>query len=292
MSRKSSEIKSIRRIGVHTSIAGGIYKSIERARELGCNTLQIFSHNPRGWAVRDIPQDEIYEFVTLKKKYGISPVCIHTSYLINLASKKRDLKKKSVKMVKFELDFADRVGAEYVVLHTGSASGDDPTSARKRVIEALKEISHREKGTSGLLLENTSGKRGDITSRMYEIAEIIEGVPTGLISGICLDTCHAFSAGYDIRNDKGITILSEEIKKYCHQNAIKLLHLNDSKVPLGSGADRHEHIGKGAIGAKGIRKILLHPGFNKLPVILETPKKSNADDIANLRTVNKLLGIK
>ncbi len=282
----------MRRVGVHTSIAGGIHKSLERARKLDCNTLQIFSHNPRGWAVRDIPQDEIREFVALKKEYGISPVCIHTSYLINLASKKSDLKKKSVKMVKFELDFADRVGAEYVVLHTGSASGDDPKSARKRAIEALLEISDHGTWRAGLLLENTSGKKGDITSRIYEIAEIIEGVPTSLISGICLDTCHAFSAGYNIRNEKGINGLSKEIQKYYKKDAVKLLHLNDSKVPLGSGADRHEHIGKGAIGTKGIQKILLHPSFNKLPVILETPKKSDADDIANLRTVKRLLGVK
>ncbi len=282
----------MRRIGVHTSIAGGIHKSLEKAKALDCNTLQIFSHSPRAWAIKDIPPDEIRKFVTLKKTYVMSPVCIHTSYLINLASTKSDLRKKSINMVKFELDFADRVGAEYVVLHTGSASGDDPASARKRVIEALKEISHRNKRTSGLLLENTSGKKGDITSRMYEIAEIIEGVPAGLISGICLDTCHAFSAGYDIRNEKGIKILYEEIKKYYNKNAVKLLHLNDSKVPLGSGADRHEHIGKGTIGTKGIKRILLHPGFNTLPVILETPKKSDVDDIANLKQVKKLLGMK
>ena len=178
----------MRRIGVHTSIAGGIHQSVERARKLGCNTLQIFSHNPRGWAVRDIPQDEISAFIELKKKYDMFPVVIHTSYLINLASEKRILRNKSVKMVKYELDIADRIGAEYVVLHTGSASEDDPKSARKRVIESLMEISDRGQQRSGLLLENTAGQRGDITSKLYEIAEIIEKVPTSLISGICLDT--------------------------------------------------------------------------------------------------------
>lgn len=283
-------LSGMRRIGVHTSIAGGIHKSLERARKLNCNTLQIFSHNPRGWAARDIPQDEISAFIELKKKYDMSPVFIHTSYLINLASEKRILRKKSVKMVKYELDIADKIGAQYVVLHTGSASEDDPKSARKRVIESLIEISDRGKQRSGLILENTAGQRGDITSKLYEIAEIIEKVPTSLISGICLDTCHAFSAGYDIRNEKGINALSDEIKKFFDTDIVRLLHLNDSKGSLGSGLDRHAHIGKGEIGAKGIRKFLLHPRFNKIPVILETPKKSEVDDIENLRRVKKLLG--
>ncbi len=280
----------MRRIGVHTSIAGGIHKALERAKELGCNTLQIFSHNPRGWAARDIPQDEINAFVGLRKKYDMSPVAVHTSYLINLASPKSTLRKKSVKMVKYELDIADRIGAEYVVLHTGSASGDDPKIARKRIIESLTEISLRGKGQSGLLLENTAGKRGDLTSKVHEIAEIIEKVPTGLVSGICLDTCHAFTAGYDIRNEKGINALTDEIGKYFDKDAVRLVHLNDSKGPLGSGLDRHAHIGKGEIGARGIRRFLLHPRCNQVPVILETPKKSETDDMDNLRRVNNLLG--
>ena len=282
----------MRRIGVHTSIAGGIHKSLERSRKLGCNTLQIFSHNPRGWAARDIGREEINTFIELKKNYDMSPVIIHTSYLINLASSKEILRKKSVKMVKYELDIADKIGAEYVVLHTGSASGDDPKAARIRVIESLMEVSDRGKRRSGLLLENTAGQRGDITSKIYELSEIIENVPTGLISGICLDTCHAFSAGYDIRKVKGINTLSDEIEKYFDKDIVRLLHLNDSKGSLGSGLDRHTHIGKGEIGTKGIRKFLLLPRFSKIPVILETPKKSESDDIDNLRRVKKLLGIR
>jgi len=278
----------MRRIGVHTSIAGGIHKSLERSRKLGCNTLQIFSHSPRGWAVRNITREEINTFMALKKNYDMSPVIIHTSYLINLASSKRDLRKKSVKMIKYELDIADKIGAEYVVLHTGSASGDDPKAARMRVIESLKEVSDRGNRRVGLLLENTAGQRGDITSRICELSEIIEKVPTGRISGICLDTCHAFSAGYDIRTMKGIKKLSDEIQKYFDKDTVRLLHLNDSKGSLGSGLDRHAHIGKGEIGTKGFRKFLLHPRFNEIPVILETPKKTESDDIENLRRVKKL----
>jgi deoxyribonuclease IV len=279
-----------RRIGIHTSIAGGIHKSLERARRLRCNTLQIFSHNPRGWAARHISNAELSAFVELKTKYGMSPVVIHTSYLINLASKKRILRKKSVKMLEYELDVADKIGAAYVVLHTGSASGEDPKTARKRVVESLMEISNRGKRMSRLLLENTAGQRGDMTSKIHEIAEIIEKVPAGLISGMCLDTCHAFSAGYDIRNEKGINALSDEINDFFDRDMVRLLHLNDSKGPLGAGLDRHAHIGKGEIGAKGIKRFLLHPRFNEIPIILETPKKSEEDDIVNLSRVRKLLG--
>jgi len=279
----------MRRIGVHISIAGGIHKSLERAKKLGCNTLQIFSHNPRGWAAKEISQDEINRFIELTKKYRMSPVVIHTSYLINLASAETTLRKKSVKMVCYELDIADRIAAAYVVLHTGSASGDDPKSARKRVIESLKEISRERKWKAGLLLENTAGQRGDITSKINEIAEIFERVPAGLISGICLDTCHAFSAGYEIRNEKGINALSNEIRRFFDKDVIRLLHLNDSKGSLGSGLDRHAHIGKGEIGTKGFRKFLSHPRFKKIPIILETPKKSEADDLDNLRRVRRLL---
>ena len=166
-----------RRIGVHTSIAGGLHLSLERARELGCNTIQIFSHNPRGWEIKRKGPEEISGFLEARRKYDISPVFIHTSYLINLASGNPSLAARSVDMVLQELDIADSVGAEYVVLHTGSASGEDPVVARKRAITCLKEIAGRGEWQAGLLLENTAGERGDITSKINEISEIMEKVP-------------------------------------------------------------------------------------------------------------------
>ncbi len=278
-----------RRIGVHTSIAGGLHLSLERARELGCNTIQIFSHNPRGWEIKRKDTEEISLFIETRRKYGISPAFIHTSYLINLASGNPSLAARSVDMLLQELDIADSVGAEYVVLHTGSASGEDPVIARKKAITCLKEIAERGEWQAGLLLENTAGERGDITSKISEISEIIEEVPGRLISGICLDTCHAFSAGYDIGSDDGIQLLSDEIKKYIGREKIRLLHLNDAKGALGSGLDRHEHIGQGKIGIKGFRNFIQHKVFSRIPLILETPKKSPDDDLKNLETVRKLI---
>jgi len=274
-----------RRIGVHVSIAGGIDKGLERAKELGCSTVQMFSHNPRGWVLGTRGPEEIAQFRALMKAYDISPVFIHTSYLINLASSRKDLLNKSMAMIVEELNIADQINAEYVVLHTGSASGEDPVSSRGRAIEALKQIAGKGRWKAGLLLENTAGERGDITSRVHELAEIIEQVTPGLISGICLDTCHAFSAGYDISTEKGVHELAAEIRQYCGRDMLRLVHLNDSKKPMGAGIDRHEHIGEGAIGQKGFRRFVNHPFFAGIPLVLETPKMYEEDDQRNLRTV-------
>jgi len=278
-----------RRIGVHTSIAGGLPLSLERSRELACNTMQIFSHNPRGWEVKRKRAEEIGVFLEARREYDISPVFVHASYLINLASGNPSLATRSMEMVVHELDIADSIGAEYVVLHTGGASGDDSGVARKRAIACLSGIAQRGEWQAGLLLENTAGERGDVTSRIGDIAEIIEKVPGGLISGICIDTCHAFSAGYDIGNDEGIQLLSDDIMKYAGKEKVRLLHLNDAKGALGAGLDRHEHIGQGEIGIRGFRKFLSHRVFSDVPMILETPKKSPDDDLKNLETVRKLL---
>jgi deoxyribonuclease-4 len=278
-----------RRIGVHVSIAGGLDKGLVRARELGCSTVQLFSHNPRGWRIGSRDPVEITRFRTLKKEFDIRPVFIHTSYLINLASAQGDLLRKSVAMITAELDIADEIDAEYVVLHTGSASGDLPAAARARAVEALKQLAEKGSWKAGLLLENTAGERGDITSRIGEIAGIMEKAPSGLIAGLCLDTCHAYSAGYDISDEKGIEDIAKEIGQYIDKEHIRLIHLNDSKKPMGSGVDRHEHIGEGTIGESGLKKFLRHHFFLNIPLILETPKKSDDDDLRNLAIVRSLI---
>jgi len=280
----------MRKLGVHTSIAGGLHLSLERASELGCNTVQIFSHNPRGWALSARGRDETALFKTLAERYSIAPVFVHCSYLINLASANRELLKKSMDMVIAELNIADSIGAGYVVLHTGSASGDDPKAARKRASAALRWVSQSGSWRAGLLLENTAGESGDITSRIEDLSVILQGVPDGLIAGICLDTCHAFAAGYHISSEKGIDALTGDILKYVGRERVKLIHLNDSKGGVSSFIDRHEHIGKGKIGLQGLRRLLHHPVYSDVPLILETPKKLMEDDITNLRVAKRLLG--
>ncbi|WP_333653793.1 deoxyribonuclease IV [Dissulfurispira sp.] len=281
--------KLIRRLGVHTSIAGGVHLSIERAKELGCNTVQIFSHNPRQWIVKEIPSDSILQFKELRKSYNINPVFIHTSYLINLAASDKNILEKSIELLIQEMDIADLLDADCVILHTGSASQDSEEVGRKRAIEALKRVARNKVWRSKLLLENTAGERGDISSHIKDIAEIIDGTGSPLIGGVVIDTCHAFAAGYDIKNEKGLSGLIKEIDIYIGFNNVKLVHLNDSKKGYSSHVDRHEHIGHGGIGKEGLKKFINHPAFKTIPLILETPKKSEEDDPRNLKIVRALL---
>ncbi len=282
----------MRRYGVHTSIAGGLPLSLERANSLGCNTLQIFSHNPRGWAVREIPEEDVSAFKARRLQLNISPVFIHASYLINLASKDVLLRKKSAELLVTEMNRADIIGAEYVVLHTGSAAGDDEGAARKRAIDVLGQVFRSGTWKAGLLIENTAGERGDISSRIEDLAEIMTGVRGGPLRGICFDTCHAYAAGYDVGDEGRIKTLSEEVERHLGPDKIKLIHLNDSKGALGSHLDRHEHIGLGKIGLKGLGSFINCGQLKHVPVILETPKKSGADDPMNLKKVKRMIRIK
>jgi len=277
------------RIGVHTSIAGGLENSLARAHKLGCNTMQIFSGSPRVWASREPADDDITAFRKSRLEYGISPVFIHCSYLINLATSKPELRSKSIAMLIRDMNRADALKADYVVIHTGSASGEDPKAARGKAISCLNEIASMGKWDAGILLENTAGERGDITSRMEDLSEIADRVSDDLISGICLDTCHAFAAGYDIRNHAGAESLANDITGYIGAGRLRLIHLNDSKGELGSGVDRHEHIGIGKIGLEGFRTLLSLSVFKEIPLILETPKKTDEDDPRNLKIVRELV---
>jgi deoxyribonuclease-4 len=279
----------MRRLGVHTSIAGGMHLSLERAHVLGCTTVQIFSHNPRGWAVKQILEEEAEKFQLLRRKYNISPVYIHTSYLINMASWDKRLRRQSIDLLVIEMDRADILGTDFVILHTGSASGRDSVLSRKRAIDALYEVSQRGKWRARLLIENTAGERGDIASDIVSLSEILDSIADTFISGICIDTCHAFAAGYHISEDEGIQRFSRDIKKYIGLNNVKLIHLNDSKGDIGAGIDRHEHIGLGKIGKKGLKRFIQFSSFKNIPLILETPKKRESDDVRNLKIVRKMI---
>jgi len=277
------------RIGVHTSIAGGISKAVERAASLNCRTLQIFSHNPRQWQKSVISPEEAERFSVLRKKHDIAPVFVHVSYLINLASLSPEILEKSIDLLSYELATADAIGAEYVVLHTGSAGGQDERKARTGAAKALfKAVGSREHRAS-VLLENTAGEKGDITSSITALSEIIDACKSDRIAGICVDTCHAFSSGYDLRSSEGVDKLFDEIRTYTGLDTLKLIHLNDSKRALGSGVDRHEHIGKGFIGIRGFENLLSDKRISDIPLILETPKKDEEDDRRNLQTVFGIL---
>lgn len=279
----------MRRLGVHTSIAGGVHLSLERARELGCSTMQIFSHNPRQWHVRRISDEEVKQFRELRAMVDIEPVFIHTSYLINLAALRPDILDKSVQLLIREMELADALGAEYVVLHTGSASEDSEDNARRRASDAMGIVAGYRGWNARLLLENTAGERGDISSRIRDLAELMNAAGGALVAGICLDTCHAFQAGYDLSSEDGLDKIVHEIERDIGLERVKLIHLNDSKRAFNAGVDRHEHIGTGEIGEGGLKRVVRHPSLKDIPLILETPKKSEEDDPRNLKVVRGLL---
>lgn len=279
----------MRRVGVHTSIVGGLHLSLKRAKLLGCNTVQIFSHNPRSWIIKELSEKDISLFKLFRLKFDITPIYIHSSYLINIASQDSMIRHKSIELLRKEMERADIIGADYIILHPGSASNEDRQFAIKRAIHALNELANRGKWNAGLLIENTAGEQGDISSTIKDLAELIYSTNRDFISGICIDTCHAFAAGYDIRDEKKMEIIFSEIKKYIGFEMIKLIHLNDSKGEVGSHIDRHEHIGKGKIRLKGLRQFINYEHIKNVPIILETPRKRDIDDLMNLKIVRKMI---
>ena len=276
------------RVGVHVSIAGRLSQAVERADELGCSTMQIFSRSPRGWALPDMDPEEVKRFCELRKQADIWPLAVHASYLINLAASDAGLNRRSCHALIEELKRAESLGADYLVVHVGSAKGSPLDIGIKRVIRSLRRVLRSGYGSTRLLLENTAGERGDIGSRLEELGEILDGLNGRGQVGICLDTCHLFAAGYDIRNKKGVDRVARQVPETIGAERIKLIHANDSKKGLGCRVDRHQHIGKGGIGLKGFRAFVNHSLFRNLPYILETPKDSIQADLRNLERIRKL----
>ncbi len=247
--------------------------------------MQIFTHNPRGWATRPIGKHERDAFKKLREKFDINPVYAHASYLINIASPDNVLRDRSIRLLKEEMERADFLGVDYVVLHTGVAY--DP-KGRQRAAQSIRKTLRNRRFGAGLLLENTAGKRGDIGSSIEDMAWLIDH-SGGYAAGICMDSCHAFAAGYDIRNAAGIKRLSGDIGKHIGFGLVKLVHLNDSKGEAGSLIDRHDHIGKGKIGRGALKRFITHKPFVDIPIVLETPKRNDNDDADNLSVVRAML---
>lgn len=279
-------------LGVHTSIAGGLSKSVERAVSLGCDAMQIFGRNPRAWAWSPVSEADAALFREKREEALLWPVAIHTTYLINLSSPDDALFGKSVFLFKKEIETAERLGADYLVTHLGSPGDMGRDFALRRILSALKETASAGLGKkTRVLLENTAGGGSGFGSMLPEIGRIIEGAGVfGLQAGLCYDTCHGFAAGYDMRTREDVESLVKDINKETGFKNLKLMHLNDSKGELNSRLDRHEHIGKGRIGIDGFSLLLNHPKLLKTPLILETPKKTEGDDPMNLATIKKIKG--
>ncbi len=276
------------RLGLHVSIAGGIEKAADRARELGCTAMQIFSRNPRGWNSPALSPASVRIFKEKIIERAIDPVVVHTPYLLNLASGDAVLYRRSVEALSEDLRRAELLGARYVVTHLGSPGAEGPDRGRRQVIKALKKVAPTRSSVT-LLLENGAGAGRTVGAGLEEIREIIEEAGRGGQLGFCFDTCHGFAAGYDFRSEEQSRALVEKIDRTVGLACLKILHLNDCEGPLGAHRDRHQHIAKGEIGLLGFKNLLRQEALRKVPMILETPKDEPGDDRRNLSRIQALL---
>lgn len=291
------------RIGIHTTIAGNLVASLDIARKLGCNALQIFSSSPRMWPragnVR-IPEADAARFRARRAELGLGPLAIHTNYLINLASPERVMRVRSIHAFRDELLRALALGADFLITHPGSRRGANLPQAIAEIVDGLRQAARGLKFDGlRILLENTSGMGWAVGARLEELAAILGAAPE-LPLGVCLDTAHLLEAGYDIRSAEGLERTLELIERTVGLRRVSVVHVNDSKTPLGSRVDRHEHIGRGKIGLEAFGRILNHPllspsgvhGLAGRAFILETPIDKPGDDRRNVRTLWKLVGLK
>ena len=280
-----------RLIGVHTAIAGGLHNSITEARTKNCNTWQIFSRNPRGWTARPLGSEEIEHFHRVRSTADIGPCVIHACYLINLASSVPELRQKSIAAFHDEIERALVLGADYLVLHPGSAGTAGPDQAIAGCAAAIREAANgliRKMTGSRLeiLIENTAGQGNQIGKSFEQVALLIKSLD-GIPVGMCLDTAHSFAAGYDWRKPKAASAAFNLLDETVGFERVKVVHFNDSKAVFGSQVDRHWHIGQGEIGPTGLARVLNHPRLKVVPFILETPKEGDAD-VINLAATRAL----
>ncbi len=256
------------RLGYHVSVAGGIFNAFERAESLGCNSMQIFLSNPRGWDVGHLPPEEISRFAGMRARHPIDPVVAHMPYLPNLSTSDRAKMKKSVESLSRTLSLAGSLGVDYVVAHLGSHGGAGTEKGIVNVISAINAVEIPD--NVALLLENTAGGTNSVGSSLEELARIREGAADQKKIRFCLDTCHLYAAGYDIAD----AAVANNIKKKLGPDSIGIIHLNDAKFELDSKKDRHANIGQGYIGESGFRKFLGNGWVRSIPLILETPENT------------------
>jgi deoxyribonuclease IV len=298
------------KIGFHVSISGGISNSIDNALKIGCNTLQIFTRSPRAWAAKPLQEKDAENFRTKlnDSKINRDSVFVHMPYLPNLSSPNIMLHRKSTNILLEELGRSSRLGIPYVIIHLGKHGEKGKDHGINQLVKAcnfalenyrsLSSVQRKKKSSSSnkedtsitIILENSAGGKNSIGSKFDELGSILDKLNSSARSrsvscGICLDTCHAFAVGYDLRTDNAVEGTLDKVSSEVGLRNLKVIHLNDSKDKLNSNRDRHEHIGLGHIGKGGFRALLNHKSLSKLPMIMETPVDSRRDDADNMKVV-------
>ena len=280
-------MKRRHRIGAHTSAAGGVHRAAEEAVAIGCNTVQVFTRSPRMWRGTAPSADSVARLAALRREHDLRPLAVHGCYLTNLAAADPEVQRRSRESFRLEIDNARAIGADYLVIHPGSAKGQTRPAAIEVFAAAVAEVQRGfEWGTLRLLLENTAGG-GDTLGRSFEeLAELSQAVGALCDAplGFCIDTAHSFEAGYDITTERGLRDTVRSMHQCLGMANVRLFHANDSKTALGSNRDRHESIGDGYIGAEAFARILSHPRLRAKPFILETPfiDESHGENVRRL----------
>lgn len=275
------------RIGVHVSISNGFTGALKNASQLECDGFQIFVGNPRGWTRKAIPESEFGNFKKERSRLSLWPVVVHLAYLPNLASNDDELYEKSVLTLAEDFDRANQLGADFFVFHPGKSK--DVGCAIPRIALSVNQVLARIAGPTTLLFENQAGAGGEVAASFRELGLLIQSVQAKERVGVCFDTCHAFAAGYDLRNEAAWQSSLAEFEEMVGLSYLKLFHLNDCKGELGSHLDRHQHIGEGLIGTEGFRVLVNHPKLRELPGILETPQVEPGDDQKNLSVLRNMM---
>ena len=271
-------------VGCHVSASGSIDKSVDNAVERDCSAFQIFTRSPRSWHAKDLTKEVIDAFKSKLKDSKIDrfAICAHMPYLPNLATPKDDAFEKSVNTLINEVERSAQLGIPYLVTHLGSHLGTGEEAGIKKLVEALTKAGQT-KNDVMILLENTAGQKNSVGSDFKQLGEIFKQLKPGKKFGVCLDTCHAFVAGYDLRTADKVKETFKEFDKHVGIEKLKILHLNDARGEIGCNLDRHYHLGLGGIGEEGITSVVKFANKKKIPIILETPIDDDRDDFENVK---------
>jgi deoxyribonuclease-4 len=276
-------------VGLHVSIAGSLELAFDRAEELGANTFQIFTRNPNQWKFKPIPDETAAAFRARRKASKVSRIVDHMPYLPNLASPEKSIKKISRYTLDEEVKRCDVLEIDYLVVHLGSHLGKGIAVGIANVAEACNEALGGSDGKTSILLENMAGQKNSVGSRFEELRGILDRVREVSRIGVCFDSCHAFATGFDLREEESVRNTMGLFDDVVGKDKLKVVHLNDSKGGLGSKLDRHETVGKGKIGKKGIRDFLHYPGVRERPLIMETPYEDIRTMEESIKLVRSLL---
>lgn len=278
-------------LGAHMSIVGGFDQAVERARSVGANALQVFVKSSNQWRARPLAPDEGPRFVAACREAGVERVIAHDSYLINLASGNPDLQERSLQAFMVEMQRCDELGIPGLVMHPGAHGGDGEKAGLARLIHAFNCLEEKlPEARVKILIETTAGQGTSLGYRFEHLRTILEGVSPPERFGVCLDTCHVFAAGYDLRAPSAYERTLEEFEKVVGISHLEAIHLNDSKKELGSRVDRHAHIGQGHLGSQAFENLLNDARLHGRTMVLETPKQDDLhEDRENLGRLRALL---